>query len=608
MGAICGFVGVGSPGLCDAMLERLRHRGTARASVPLLAGGALGVCARPAAAGAEGSERALVGVGSSADGAVRCVVDGRLFAAHELGAALERRGLARPAGGRWSDAELLANLLMLDGERALDQVDGAFVAALSSGAELWLLRDALGEKPLYYAPDVAGALLFASEVKAFLAHPALRVEPDLASLHKLLVFSFVPGEGTLFRGVRQLEPGRLLHVAGQPPGHTLRQRSTFELRERLGPPQDEASSVARVAEVARAAVRKRLPADGSVAAFLSGGIDSSAVVALLAELGAKPLCFSVAFGQGPSDDLGYARMVAEHCGLEHRVIPVEPESFLGELETIIYGLDDPLCDCIVVPNYLLAREAAAHATVVFNGEGGDPLFGGPKNKFMILAEWYRFLEGHDPARIYLASYHKLYEHLGDLLTPELAAAGGGSEALEAVVRPYLDDARMPSFLNRLMHMNVKLKGGQNILVKVDKMLSAHGVEAASPLFDRALTETAFAVPPQLKRRGDVEKYVFKRAVEGLLPRAVVYRKKLGMGVPLNHWFRKTVLRDYAHDLLLSERARARGYFRHDVVQQLLRGQELPGAIGQDRSGEHLWMLLAIEIWHRVYVDAGGHVR
>jgi asparagine synthase (glutamine-hydrolysing) len=607
MGAICGFVGVGSPGLCDAMLERLRHRGTERDAATLAAGGALGVCAWPPARRAAGAPRAPGGVGTSADGTVRCVVDGRLFAPRELGAALVARGLAHPAGEGWSDAELLANLLMLDGDEALDRVDGAFVAALSSPAGLWLVRDALGEKPLYYAPDVAGTLLFASEVKALLAHPAFCVEPDLDSLHKLLVFSFVPGEGTLFRGVRQLEPGRLLHVAEQPSGRTLRQRPTFELRERLDPLEDEATSVARVAEVARAAVRKRLPADGSVAAFLSGGIDSSAVVALLAELGAKPLCFSVAFGQGTSDDLGYARMVTEHCGLEHRVIPVEPESFLGELETIIYGLDDPLCDCIVAPNYLLAREAAKHATVVFNGEGGDPLFGGPKNKFMILAEWYRFLEGYDPARIYLGSYHKLYEHLGALLTPELAAAGGGSAALEAVVRPYLEDPRMPSFLNRLMHMNVKLKGGQNILVKVDKMLSAHGVEAASPLFDRELTELAFAVPPRLKRRGDVEKYVFKRAFEGQLPRAVVYRKKLGMGVPLNHWFRKTVLRDYASDLLLSERARARGYFRPEVVQQLLRGQDLTGAIGQDRSGEHLWMLLAIEIWHRVYVDRGGHV-
>ena len=596
MSAICGFAGPASPDLVGAMLARLRHRGAAGPIMRLDTRGAMGACAVPL--------REPSAAATSADSSVHCVLDGQLFGSTELANDLARRGVALSGAHPPGDAELLANLYMLEGEACFERLDGRFAAALATEQRLVLVRDPLGEKPLYYAADVAGTLLFASEAKAFLACPAFRVEPDLDSLVKLLVCSFVPGSGTMFRGVHQLGPGSLLRVDFDRPSGSAEMRRYFELREHT---EDlpEAECVERVLHAVRRAVHKRLPADGKVAAFLSGGIDSSAVVALLAEQGVRPVCLSVAFGQDPSEDLGYARTVAQHCGLEHHVLQIEPEDFLPELPSIIYALDDPLCDCIVVPNYLLAREAARTAPVVFNGEGGDPLFGGPKNKFMILGEWYGFLGGYDRARAYLASYHKFYDHLGELLTPELAARTGGSVALEQMVRPFLQDEGMRSFLNRLMHVNIRLKGGQNILVKVEKMVGAHGVVAASPLFDRELTELSFVVPPALKRRGDVEKYVFKRAVEPLLPKTVVYRKKTGMGVPLSDWFRSSVLREYATDLLLSPCALGRGYFRPEFVRALLQGEGVPGAIGHNRSGELLWMLLAIELWHRVYVDRAG---
>jgi len=256
---------------------------------------------------------------------------------------------------------------------------------------------------------------------------------------------------------------------------------------------------------------------------------------------------------------------------------------------------------------MLAREAARDVSAVFNGEGGDSLFGGRKNKFLILGEWYAFLGGYDRARAYLASYGTYYEHLEELCTPDLLARTGGSRPLEDFVRPYLVDARIVNLLNRLMRVNIKLEGGQNILVKVDKIFSAHGVEAVSPLFDKDLAELSFMVPPQYKRRGDVEKYVFKEAVDGLLPRPVIYRKKAAMGVPLNHWFRKTSLREYSFDLLTSQRAASRGYFRRPFVERLLRGDGPPNTIGKDQSGELLCMLVMIELWHQVFVD-GGYAR
>ena len=181
----------------------------------------------------------------------------------------------------------------------------------------------------------------------------------------------------------------------------------------------------------------------------------------------------------------------------------------------------------------------------------------------------------------------------------------GREDLESFVRPVLESDRPRSFLNKLMYLNTKLKGGQNILVKVDKMLSAHGLPAMSPLFDRTLAEFSFTLPTHLKRRGDVEKYVFKKSIEDKLPTPVVYRKKAGMGVPLNYWFLRTELREYTHDLLCSRAARERGYFNKKFIRRLLRGQMPENSVGQYRSGEMLWMLLAVELWHNVFVDERG---
>lgn len=548
-----------------------------------------------------GSDRPhATALATSTDGRVRCVLGGALFNADALRERLAARGRSLPL---LDDAALVAELLAVEGEAALEHLDGAFTLAAHDERGVLLVRDPLGERPLYYTRVDAETVLFASEIKAFYAHPAFAARPELRSLAAVLVFSFIPGPRTMFEGVYELEPGCCVRLRpGQPLGEP---RRYWQLREAIDPDWRDDEGAQQVAELCASAVARRLPPTGTVAAFLSGGVDSSAAVALLVAQGVRPLCFSAGFGMGQPNELGYARLVADHCGVEHRIIDVEPDDFLDLLPRIIWNLDDPLCDCITVPNYIMAAAAARESAVVFNGEGGDPLFGGPKNKFMILGEWYKAYGGYDRHLAYLASYHKGYDCFEELCTPELVARSGGTAALVELVAPYLDDPSMRSFLNRLMHVNIKLKGGQNILVKVDKMLSAHGVRSASPLFDRRLAELSLRMPPAAKRRGDVEKLSFKQAVEPLLPHPVVYRKKVGMGVPLNHWFRRTSLRGYAADLLGSARARQRGYFEWAFVERLLEGEPPPHGVGRDRTGELLWMLLAIELWHRVFVDGGG---
>lgn len=542
------------------------------------------------------------GVGISKDGSVRCVLGGSLFNRRELADAANFND-----ADKVDDADIVAELLAREGTAAISRLDGAFGLAAEDGEGIILARDALGERPLYYAYTGAGTTLFATEIKALL--PVLSelgqsVRPNLASLSAVLVFSFIPGPDTMFEGVHELEPGSYVRLRpGQPPQPAV---SYWSPREDIDPEWNDKDGAAHIATLCREAIARRMPTDGRrVAAFLSGGVDSSAVVALMAEAGISPVCLSVGFGYGQPNELAHARHVADHCGVEHRIIDVEPEDFIDLLPEIIWRLDDPLCDCITVPNFILAQQTAAEASVVFNGEGGDPLFGGPKNKFMILGEWYKPYGGYDRPRAYLASYHKFYPHYDALCTPDLRARGGGTEALCEMVAPYLDDPSTASFLNRLMKLNIRLKGGQNILVKVDKMLSCNAVRSASPLFDKRLTEYSMRIPPAAKRRGDVEKYAFKQAIDPLLPHAVVYRKKAGMGVPLNHWFRKTRLREYTRDILTSRRARERGYFQQPFVDSLLHDDGPPQQFSRDRSGEMLWMLLAIELWHQVFVDGTG---
>lgn len=593
MGAICGYLGDLQLGLVDEMLQLLEHRGPADRGTWCGPAGVLGYNhALPAPAGA-GTR-----IGTSADRRVACVFDGCLFNQRELTAELEACGLVLESR---EPAEVVANWYLRYGTAGLSRLDGCFALGVCADDELVIARDPLGEKPVYYTQAVPGRVMFASEIKAFLADEAFACEPDLAALNRLLTFSFVPGEETMFRGVRQLLPGQYVRVRR---GGHCEKVEYWDVRERIGT-QPEQDCVVRTRELVFAAVQKRLGGGGPIGAFLSGGLDSSAVVAVLNELGADVTCYSLGFGHGMHNELMYAQLVAQHCGVRHEILHVEPPMFIDLLPHIIYSLDDPLCDCITVPNYLLAREAGREVQVLFNGEGGDPLFGGPKNKFLILNEWYKHLGGAGTPAAYLSSYHKWYDHVEELYTRDFAQKTGGRQALEEFVRPYLERLPHRSFLNQLMYLNTRLKGGQNILVKVDKMIAGQGLEVMSPLFDRDLAEWAFAIPPRLKRRGDVEKYVFKRAVEDLLPHPVVYRKKAGMGVPLNHWFARTALKDFARDVLLSRRALHRGYFRRQCVETLLRGEMPRHSFGQNRSGELLWMLLAVELWHRVYVDRRG---
>jgi asparagine synthase (glutamine-hydrolysing) len=503
----------------------------------------------------------------------------------------------------WLDAAPVADLerwraLLAAGRLA--EVDGAFAVAWRTADGAWhFARDAVGERTLYYAP-LAGGVAFASTVPALLATGLVPRTPDLAAVASYLTYAYVPGDATLVAGIRELLPGELIHFRG---GRLARERF-WTLPPEPGwepPPEEDAlrrSLRARLEE----AVQRRLPPGEAVGAFLSGGIDSSLVVALARRFADKAvLTYSVSFGEGYPNELAWSSLVAEHCATDHRIVELSPAVVLRHLDDAITLLGKPIGDPLTVPNALLFREAAAEVGVVLNGEGGDPCFGGPKNLPMLLAEWLgdgRNPEADDPwarERSYLRAHQKCYDDLGAMLTEPVAAAVAAAP-LEPPLRPYFGDARWRSFVTKLNAINVALKGAHHILPKVDAESAPFGVLPRSPLFARPVVEASFAIPPQLKLRGAVEKHLLKEAVRDLLPPAILERPKSGMLVPVEGWFapRGGPLHAHARERLLD------GLGAWDLVRRPWLERLLAGRLGglRPRHGAKTWLLVTLEAWLR----------
>jgi asparagine synthase (glutamine-hydrolysing) len=506
-----------------------------------------------------------------------------------------------------------APLADLDGWRAvvaagrLADVDGGFVLAWRTGdGAVHLARDPIGERTLYYAPLPDG-LAFASSVAALLATGLVERTLDRVAVAAYLSYAYVPGAATLLAGIRELLPGERLEVRD---GRIRRERF-FALPAEptwdAGPPLDEAALRATLRTRLEAAVRARLPGGEPVGAFLSGGIDSSLVVALARQLSDKPvLTYSVSFGAAYPNELAWSSLVADHCATDHRIVELSPAVVLAHLDQAVGCLGKPIGDPLTVPNALLFREAAGDVGAVLNGEGGDPCFGGPKNAPMLLAEWLG--DGANPAaddpwareQSYLRAHQKCYDDLPAMLEDDVTAALA-TAPLKADVRPYFADPRWSSFVTKLMAINVTFKGAHHILPKVDALSRPFGVLPRSPLFARPLVETAFAIPPQWKLRGAVEKYLLKEAVRDLLPPAVVDRPKSGMLVPVEGWFapRGGPLHASARERLLDGLTRW-GLVRRPWLERLLAGR-LGGL--RPRHGAKTWLLVTLEAWLRTVPGA-----
>ncbi len=553
---------------------------------------------------------------SGEDERVQVMLNGEIYNFQELRAALESGHTFRTHG----DTEVIAHGYEDREEAIVPRLDGMFALAIwdARRRRLVLARDPFGKKPLYYWSD-ARRFVFGSEIKALLA---AGVPPEMADEHlgEYLAFGYVPTPSTLFKGIRKLPPASLMVVDAHGPSAP---RAYWDLSY---PPEGAAAAVdlgqaaERVRELLSAAVRKRLVSDVPLGVLLSGGVDSSAVGALMTRLvPGRVKTFAVGFeGDAYFDERPHAAHVARHLGTEHHESVVAPHA--AELvETLLHHHDEPFGDSSALPTYLVAREARREVTVALNGDGGDEVFAGYDKFWAALLA--RRIPG--PLRTLLragaralpegGTHHgrlKRLRRFTDKATrPEVERIAGWStffdqpeiEALTrgraegdvlASYREALGKCEGRSLLSRLLYLNARTYLLDDLLPKMDRMSMAHGLETRSPFLDRSLAEYVATLPDELKRSGRHGKVVLKKAVEALLPAAILRRPKHGFGVPLGAWFRGELRPMVEATLLDGSRLGRR------LDPSVIRGIFDDHASGRADRGHQLWTLLTLELWMR----------
>lgn len=554
------------------------------------------------------------------DGQVVIVVNGEIYNHRELRTGLEARGHCFRSR---SDSEVVAHLYEELGSELPLALRGMFALAVydARNQKLLLARDRFGEKPIYYAQRADG-FAFASELTALLAEPGTSVEISPAALDLYLSLQYVPAPDTAFAGVRKLPAGCVLEVS---PGGSPTVRSYHRSPAAVTTvTQDEAAARVRVS--VENAVQARLMSDVPVGAFLSGGLDSAIVVACMARASSRPVqTFSVGLVGSDTDDLSYARHVARRWNTDHHELRVEPDSS-DLLPRIVRQHGEPFGDSSALPTRLLCELARRKVTVALSGDGADEAFGGYARyrwaeigarlgglpapllalarlslrlpvhpRRYTLRQFGRDLDRDEVVRYLNLVGHFSFEERAALYGPLMRAELARDAAREDFQRR-LAEARGGDRVSRLCELDVCTYLADDIFAKVDRASMTFGLEARAPFVDEEVMAIGAALPGELKLRRGVGKYLLRRAFADLVPRPVLTRRKKGFALPLDSWF-KGPLRDWAHDVLLSTRARQRGLLEMSAVERLLARHQA----GEDH-GERIWSLIVLETWQHEMLD------
>jgi asparagine synthase (glutamine-hydrolysing) len=621
MCGICAAVAPGaepalSVGLLGEMLESLRHRGPDSGGEHHGEGVSLGA-RRLSIIDLEGGDQPL----SNEDGTIVVVQNGEIYNYRELRAGLQARGHRLRSAG---DTEVIAHLYEERGDACVHELRGMFGFALWDRRRRRLLaaRDRLGIKPLYHT-RVGDTVLIASEIKALLQHPGLRPTLDREALAQFLALKYVPAPRTLFHGISSLPPGHLITWEGG----RASERRWWDLRfETAVAPPDPVEAGERLLALLQESVRLHLRSDVPVGAFLSGGLDSSAVVALAAQTTrGRVRTYAVGF-DGPESELPFARLVAERFGCEHHEVHVRPDHLVDLLGRVVWHLDQPIADEACLASYILSERAAQDVKVVLTGEGGDELFAGyarhagerhspyarrapaPLRRLAVAGSdrlpglrrpkiAVRALCEPDEAARLVAWFPLFSADARAALAADADDRARFAGAAESVVRDRLggSDARDP--LARMLYVDTTLWLPDDLLLRGDKTSMAASLEARVPLLDHHVVEFAAALPPSLKLRGRTRKRLLREIMRPFLPPAILSRPKRGFPLPFSAWLRDEV-REWARDLLAPATIRRRGLFDPEVVTRLLAEHER----GSADHGSLIFGLATLELWHEQYLD------
>jgi asparagine synthase (glutamine-hydrolysing) len=558
------------------------------------------------------------------DQSVWVVFNGEIYNFAELRGDLEKHGHRFYTH---TDTEVIVHLYEEFGPACVEKLRGMFAFALydERRGKLFMARDRLGIKPLHYAL-LGERLLFGSEIKAILA-----VAPELASVnHQALLqymyFGYIPDPVTSFLPIKKLPPGHLLEFAGGevhvrqywdlPEYGTFQPRSEQECLEELE---------WRLAE----AVRIRLISDVPLGALLSGGTDSSTVVALMARASSKPVkTFSIGFSHDDFNEAHYARIVAKHFGTDHHELVLEP-NVLETVETLTSSLEEPFGDSSMLPTYYVSCMARKHVTVALSGDGGDEIFAGydrygihqRRQIFELIPNWaWQAYRNHIYPRLpksvhlrrlsynvslpwreryvdgisFIPSFERDIPILSDDFRETLRTGGNP----ENVMHRYFEQAPAKDPVSQMLYVDTKTYMVADILTKVDRMSMATSLEVRVPILDHLFLEWATGLPADWKLRGGVQKYILRKLAERVgVPREALYRRKQGFALPLVHWLRNE-LKDLIMTVLLEPKTMQRGYFNSAGVRQLL-DEHFRGR--RNYSGR-IWRLLMFELWHRNFLE------
>jgi len=628
---MCGIAGIFnfrtqepvSPRLLKVMTDTLVHRGPDDEG--FYVSGALGLAHRRLSIiDLESGHQPM----TNEDGSVWVVFNGEIYNFLELHDDLIKKGHTFKTR---SDTEVIVHLYEEQGERCFERLRGMFAIAIwdSRRRKLVLARDRVGKKPLFYFSDGC-KVAFASEMKAILQVPGVSREIDPQAVSDYFSFLYIPAPKSIFKSVRKVLPGHYVVISDQ----GIREREYWDISFCDIEERTEEDWCESLLETFREAVRVRLISDVPLGAFLSGGIDSSAVVAAMAGFCNEPVTTcSIGFEEKEFNELGYARQIADRFATNHHERIVRPDA-VGVVEKLVWHYDEPFADSSAVPTYYVSKVARERVTVALAGDGGDENFAGYRRYYFdrrenalraILpfafrqpvfgalasvypkADWApRVFRGkatfenlaRSPIEAYFRSVSALRPELkAQIIDQDLLRELAGYDSLN-VLHSYYDKADTVDPLSRIQYVDIKTYLPDDILVKVDRASMAHSLEVRAPILDHKLIEFAASMPSTLKLRGTNGKYIFKKALKRVLPDSVLYRPKMGFAVPLARWFR-TELKELAHNVIFSRNGDSllNQASVHRVWQEHQSGL-------RNRSTE-LWTLLMFRLWEQQFMSGAA---